>query len=333
MKNMNEKSLTLVGNLSFMEDSIFFTIQAKDVSPLCLVCVTMTDSMMKDDRWKSTTLLQGNLLEGFYRLKEQLDKLRNSEGEEIELKDIPLDVFMGIALMHAIIQPFYKMKGHILLPESEKDKISAESEEEIQSVYYGLKEAAADLLTRLTKASNYMDYGLQTLEEVFDLKIAERPIKADNIKELTHITPNDFNMKAFRWMFTMFDTLELYQEEYEFARRFYACEFIHISDFKSLKEKLVPEKIKKKIPLTLRDTIVLYCMLNLAGRLYLSDAVQYFEDVAEQLDAQRTVNTTTTQVRDVFLKFCDDFRDLIKTKLATNEAFNHEIERTNHWEI
>ena len=293
----------------------------------------MTDSMMKDDRWKQTTLLQGDLLEGFYRLKEQINNLRNQETNEMELKDIPLDVFMGIAMMHAIIQPFYRMKGHILLSPSEKENISAESEADIESAYYGLKDAAADLLIRLTKASNYMDYGLQTLEEVFDTKIAERPIKADNIKELTHIIPNDFNMKAFKWMFSMFDALELYQEEYDFARRFYSCEFIHINDFKILREKLVPKKVKKKIPLTLYDNIILYCMLNLAGRLYLSDAVQYFEEIGEQLDAQQVGNTTTKQVRDIFLKFCDNFRIEIKTALAKNELFMREIVRTNNWEI
>jgi hypothetical protein len=316
-----------------MEAASFFTMEAREVDPLCLLCVTMTDSMMKDERWKASTLLQGELQEGFYRLKEEIYKLRNKDTNKMQVKDIPLDPFMSFALMHSIVQPFYRMKGHILLPASEKENISAASEDDIESAFYGLKDDAADLLMRLTKAFSYLDYGLQTLEEVFDIHMAVRQLKADNTEELTTITRNELNTKGLTWIFTMFDTIELYQEEYDFARRFYSCQFIHISDYKELKEKLLDKKRKKKVSLTLLNTIILYCMLDLAGRLYLSDAAQYFEKAGEELDTEDGQVGASNQVRDFFLKFYDNFRTEIKASLANNEVFMKEIERSKTWEM
>ncbi len=310
----------------------FFTLAADEIHPLALLCLSMTEEMMKGEDTKATALLPGEFLNGFQRLRDKLYDMTDADGDIVPA-DVPLDNYEAFAMMHAIVQPFYRMKGHLLLPQKDKKPISSDQEAEIETLFYDLKDQASDLLWRITQAWGFTDYGLRTLEEVFDQKLAVRQLQVDDKDEMVCITINEHNSMLFAFMFQWLDFMEYYQEEYTFAKRFYTCQFIHLEDYRALKGKLLPKKKRKKIPLTLRDNITLYSTLNLLGRFFLSDASDVYADMGKQIDAEKTIPTSTKDVRNFFLKFSDDFMGLMKTQFADNKLFLQYIDRIDKMEI
>ena len=224
----------------------FFTLAAEEIHPLTLLCLSMTEEMMKAEDTKPTASLQGEFLKGFQQLRDRIYGMTDVNGDIVPA-DVPLDTYEAFAMLHSIVQPFYRMKGHILLPQNKKKPISSDADAEIEALFYELKDDASDLLWRLTQVLNFTDYGLQTLEEVFDQKLAVRQLQVDDKEEMIAITINEHNSRLFAFMFQWLDFMEYYQEEYTFANRFYTCQFIHLEDYKALKEKLLPKKKKKKI--------------------------------------------------------------------------------------
>ncbi|MHB8259137.1 MAG: hypothetical protein ACYDCN_15445 [Bacteroidia bacterium] len=343
----------------------FFMLRAEESKPLALMCIAMADGMKTRGELKSEELLNGEFLEAFNRLKERLYSMKEVKDEDGNYlgQEIPLDVHESYAMMYSIVTPFYRLKAHVNRPTEKRDPHTEE-------MYYQLKDDAAALLQRLTKAWHYFDYGLQTLEEVFDIKFAARELKVDDKEIITTITLNQNNTQLFAFMFQWFDYLALIPDKYDFAYRFLNCQFIHVNDYMALKEKLLPKKKRKNLQLTLRDNISLYLMLNLYGRMFLSDAAKCFEEVGAEADAARpvsppnknirnyflrdpggaaktyealgikvdtdgTVHTSAKDMRDYFLKFGDQFiaeiRKQMKELPDDNKIFEEYIKRVDTW--
>lgn len=264
----------------------FFTLYAEEVHPLALMCMAMADSIMKDrKKFAHLAVLEGEFLQAFNRLKERIFTLTMGK-EEYVPADVPLDAIEGFALMYGVSTTYYGLKGHMILPKEQRNPISADDEAEIETLYYELKDGAANLIERLTIACGYIDYGLQTLEEVFERHIAARPLQVDDKRRTATLPLNEPNINLLGFIFHFFTLLEFDQEKYDFAYRFFHSQFIHINDYNALKAKLLPALKRKRIDLTLKDNISLYYTLNLFGRVFVSDAAQCFEEVGVNVDAE-----------------------------------------------
>jgi hypothetical protein len=344
----------------------FFTLMAEETSPLVMFCIPFVDAAMNDKKkFPNLAPLEGELLQAFHRLKDRLFAMTN-EKEEFVAAEVPIDLHESAALMYSVANTFYALKGHIILPKEQRNPISDEAQAEIETIFYELKEQAGNLMERLTIALGYVDLGLQTMEEVFDRKIASRELKVDDKRRTATITFNDTNTKLLGFIFHFFDLLEHDQAVYDFAYRFFNSQFIHMKDYLELKAKLLPALKRKKIDLTLRDTISLYYTLNLFGRVFVSDAAKCFEDVGKNVDANAAKNpnnpvdiltpqgvknlqtigvqaeagkpfsATSTDSRSLLLtlndQFIADMRKLMKKRDEDNKIFEEYMERVNQWD-
>jgi hypothetical protein len=358
-----------------MTDIPFFTLTAEETHPLAVMCIGLTESMKAQGKIsKQADLLKGEFLDAFKRLKEKLLTMKEETDENGDIvgQEIALDVQESFAMQYCIAIPFYGLKAHIDTPPEKRTGLTPEEWEETANIFYELKDEAAALLTRLTIAWNYFEFGLQTLEEVFGIKLAVRPLKVDDVNEVAVITRNEHNSHLFGFMFHLLDAMELYQDKYEFARRLYSCQFIHITDYNALKAKLLAENKSKEISLTLRDNITLYCTLSLTGIFFLSDGSGFYEEVAAEADANRPkptpsqsvrdffrkdrekaaktyaamgikadpsgiVHTSANDLRDFFLKFSDQFRAEMRKNMRklpfVNKIFTEHIECVKQWII
>jgi hypothetical protein len=343
----------------------FFTLKAEEVHPLVMLCISMADNVMKDRvKFPNFAPLEGDLLQAFNRLKDRIYAMQDEQGEFVPA-DVPLDVKESAALMYAISITYYALKGHIILPKEQRNPISDDAQADIEGIYFGLKDDAANLLDRLTVACGYIELGLQALEEVFDRHIAARELKVDDKRRTATILFNDANTKLLNFIFHFFDLLAFDQEKYDFAYRFFHSQFIHMNDYNALKAKLLPALKRKNIDLTLRDTISLYYTLNLFGRAFVSDAAKCFEDVGKDMDAKTVANpnkvvtvlnsegvknlqtigvqanegthfsATSKDARSLLLTLNDNFiadmHKLIKKRDEDNKIFEEYMKRVDTW--
>jgi hypothetical protein len=312
-----------------MSDQPFFTLTSEETCTVAFMCVSMTHGMTKRENTKKNALLTEEFGEAFDELRSRLMAMQDEKGMS-KPEPLDLDRKMAFAMLHSIVQPFYMMKGHLTLPKEQR-KNTPEIEKEIEDMFYGLKEQAADLAARLTEALGYLDYGLKTLEEIFDIKIAERPLQVDNEEEISTISVHEQNRHLFQWVYTCLDTMKPFQDDYEFAYDFYHCQFFHLSDYNAVREKLKPAVEGEVIDLTLRDCIVLYYTLSLAGKYFVNDVADFFDEMAKKADAERTTTVDTRDVRNFFLKVGDAFMSDMVKGLRKNKTFMLEISKVQEW--
>ncbi|MBL0308157.1 MAG: hypothetical protein IPP77_00185 [Bacteroidetes bacterium] len=311
-----------------MNTSKFFTLR-KDYVDVALMCMVMTEAMQTQKDTQKTALLTGDSQAAFKHLLQTLIGMIDKNGQA-KHRDLVLDRTMSFALMHGIVQSFYRMKGHLLLPKEERKPISDEQEAEIENMYDEMKDPAADLLWELTEALNYLDYGLQTLDEVFDRKPAVRPLKVDNKEIIFEVTLKEADLRLFSWVYGNLEVLKNYKEDYDFAQRFCSCRFMHLSDYEAVKKKLNQKIEGEIIQLTLRDVIVLYYTLSLGSKLFVSDADAIFDELIKDSDRNDPQGDLRI-VRNHFLKLSDGILSTLKKEFKHNKTFMLEIDRVKNW--
>ncbi|MEI8203764.1 MAG: hypothetical protein WCH34_12160 [Bacteroidota bacterium] len=267
--------------------------------------------------------------------EENDEEIGEEDDEETEVaEEYRLDFQESFALLHALVQTFYYIKRHLDLPPEKKDMLEPEFIEYLEFNFYNTKDIAANLIGDLSSALYYTDYGLQTLEDVFGIKWAVRPLKVDKTKEMSTLTINEDNQHLFSWAFSILDYLEFCQDDYEFAKHLYSCQFIHIEDYKYISKKLHQCKAGDKFSFTLYDTLCLYFALSIAGRMYVSDAADIYDDIDKRIrEESPPLKVTTTQIRDFFLNFNVSFLADVKNSLSQNNEFQEQIKLIEQWEL
>jgi len=334
-------------NKSSNANTVFTLSKPEDLS-IALLCFTIYKGFM-ETKAIYINHLEGEYQESLVKLMDRVFALAQNEIEHEEDEEngddndgyddnddnnIPLNYIEGFGLLHTIVQTFYYLKRTIDLPAEKKATMDDQWLANVEATFNDMKENAADLLWRLTEVLYYTDYGLQFLEEVFDLKPAVRQMKVDKTREISTLTINNDNLHLFSWTFTLLNYLEFCQDIYEFARRLYACQYIHISDYNYISNKLKDCKVGDEFPFTLYDTLCLYYSVTLCARLFATDAADLMIDLEKRMSEEKTEYTVTlTQVRDFFLKFSTTFLSDVKTLLAKNKEFQKEIKVIEKWEM
>lgn len=313
-----------------MSKIVAYTLRAEH-NFVALSCMDMTDALMKQEDSPKNQQLEPAIMEAYKKLHNTLLKMLDYKSGEMNTRDVELDFKMSFALLHGIVKAFYRIKGHLLLPKDQRKEISDEAEEHIEEMYEELKEPAADLLWELTQVLKYPDYGLQTLEEVFDRKPAVRPLKVDNKEVVKEFTLNQNDTYLFAFAYMILDLMEDYKDEYDFPNRFYTCRFMHLSDYEAVKKKLNQQPAGTTVLLTLRDVIVVYYTLSLVGKFFVNDSDVIYDELAERIDARKDSPVTAREVRNFFLKFSDHLLSLLKRDFKHNPVFMLETDRVKNW--
>ncbi len=312
------------------QEPVTLTLTFDEASHSALLSVTILEGLMeKYPKEHPVNLPEGPTLEGFLKLKKKLYAL-----DENNPVDVDLDFYMAFALMHAIIQAFYPIKMHLCPPPESKDLFLPKNIEEARQVMDEYGEEVSGILWQLIQKLGYPDYGLQNLEVIFDLKLASRPLQLDKEKQVTTLSINEHNQHLFQWTFTMLDTMEFYQDEYEFARRMYACQYMHTDDYKAISKRLKNCKIGHKLPFTLYDIVALYYAVSLGGRMFASDAAEFYDEVEKkEFGSLPETGVTLKDVRNFFLKFSVVFLNDVKKLNTNNPEFMKAIEVVDTWEV
>jgi hypothetical protein len=248
--------------------------------------------------------------------------------------EIAMNFHEAFGLLHSIVQTYYAMKRHIDLTNEQKAKLEPGFIEQVESLFNETKDNASDLLWRLTEKIYYTDYGLQTLELVFDKKLAIRPIQADKKKMFSTLTINSDNSKLFAWVFSQLNYLEYLQDTYVFARRMYSCQFFHIEDYKYIRDKLKDCKEGDVFDFSMYDSLCLYFSLSLCGLMFASDAADYLEDLEKEMKKEKDeMDISIYQVRNFFLKFSVQFLSEMKNKLKRRREFKKYSVIIDNWKL
>jgi hypothetical protein len=332
-------------NTGKQEPPVFIISSQKDMS-IALLCLNMYKGIM-EKKDAPFNRLEGEYQDSLLKLMERVfSKIKLKEEADdtdeedeafenmVEGDEISMNYVESFGMMHSIVQTFYALKRHLDLPAEKKALWEPEFMEEVEILFNDNKDNAAELLWRLTEELFYTDYGLQCLEEVFDLKLAVRPLKVDKTKEISTLTINHDNIHLFSWTFSQLNYLEYCKDIYDFARRMYSCQFFYIEDYKYISKRLKDCKEGDKFSFTMYDTLCLYYSVSLCGLLFASDAADMLDEMDKKMKNEKNELTITLyQVRNFFLKFSVTFLKDIKKKLSKNDEFLKHIAVIDKWKL
>jgi hypothetical protein len=325
LENVNAKTCQMKNKTNSPEP--FFILAKEECEQVGLTCIHFADLLENDDKYQYK--MGRDWLEPYLKLKVKIFAMM----EEGEMHDLPLDSMESFALVLCISHTYYTLKGQLNLPPEAKEKVEQKHLENAQEMWDDNKEQAISILLRLTPKMAYIDYCLQTLEDIFGLTPYSRAIKADQKIVLTNIVNNEHNKNLFLWMFSMLDIIIHYQKEWKFAYNFYHCQYIHISDYFAIKKKLFRQKQGIRIPLTLYDQVALYLTLSLVGRMFASDAAEMLDELEKRSQPEPGIMISMKDVRDFFLKASVNFLEDMRKRNQRNPEFMKLIDVVNKWEI
>jgi len=203
--------------------------------------------------------------------------------------------------------------------------------QEALSLFQFLENGAPDVFLRLTLALHYDKASLDTLENIFKIKTGVvPPLTLDNTEEIVTIKINQSTIIVFRFIFTILTFLKLLQHKSAFAKKLYAHQYIHLTDFNTVREKIEPLlEHGNSVGLTLYDSVVLYWLASLAQRVYISDIADYFTDSFIERDHIENYKRT----RKYHLDYIDQQLSVTRKYLEDYEIAKPYLEMVNQWEI
>jgi hypothetical protein len=261
--------------------------------------------------------------ECYHGIRMKVDKTMTDEGPE----NIPFGIRESFLLQNIIAEEAVYLKR--LIQESElsvnETKFTPMEREEVEENFDYMKENSIDLLWRLTIFFNYNRAGLDALETAFEIKTGVvRQLEVDKTIVLTTIPRRKENMLMFKFLFKIIDMLQEFQDENDFARNIFRHQYLNMSDYLVLRDKILGKG--RKIKLTLYDNIILYWTVSLGQRIFVTDAADILNSMVEQLPEFK-------EFRKVYFSFCKYYVEHIRDALMNNDEFRLYMDQVNHWKF
>ncbi len=324
------------------QSTSFFTINSEEELSVALFSLHSYKGLM-EKKDMPVNRLKGEVQEALLSLmdrtlpkedeKEQTDKPNIDEYSDFKfvlIDEIVMDRIETFCLMHSIIQSYYYIKYHVDLPAEKKAKFEPDFLNHMNLLFAETKDNASDLLWRLTVAISYADYGLLCLEEVFDKKLAVRPLQVDKTNLITVLAINELNKSLFGWTFSQLNYLEYRQDVYVFAKRMYSCQFFHIDDYKHIRDKLKDCKEGDDIEFSIYDVLCLCYSISLCGLLFASDAAEFLDEMERKRGED---DISYYKVRNFLLNVGANFIKEVKKRFMKNDEFNKYIVAVESWRL
>jgi hypothetical protein len=296
------------------KETVFFTLTGFEASEVGAFSVGLLEGMMEK---RPNTRLEGKLLDGFQRLQQKVMAI-----DENNLQDIPLDPFEAFALQHALTQISFAI-------EFDTKPFESDDESFLQYLEY-YKELVPDLLWRLIPKLGYEELSVAALEVCYKRETGVvRSVDAEETEDFATFTINEHHEMAFPFIFQTLDLLDLCYEEYDFARRFHEHLYIHHNDYKRIKQKMQEVKAGDKVPISMRDSVVVYWLFALLERLFISDAADYLDELGEKSVGKELY----IQSRGLFLRFAAVMVTEMKASIEKFPEISYYLKQVDRWVI
>lgn len=318
-----------------MSDKPFFVLKVTDDFPITIMCLDSIEEILIEEGVMNAPILEDIFTKGYRKLKKVFPEIDFDKIEDYyKLKDIELDYDMCQAMMHIIITVFQDIKVECTkFIDKEKEPEAAAKQEDFIELFNEIKDEAADLLSRLTKALRHNDVGLKSLESIFERKIAERPIEIINDTEKYKMKFNKSLSIMFGLIFRIIDNLFEVSDKYKFAERVVNSQYINFSDYMIIRRKYENEKLNKVITFSEKEYIILYFILNIFGRYFVSDAVETYEQSFKNNVIPNLKKNEMKKFRNKILSITKELMNNFEIDLSNNKNFKREIKRIENWPI
>lgn len=284
----------------------------------------------KDAIKRDTRLMYG--FDKFRKITENIDLKKSDSALNIE--KIVCDESMIYALTQMIIISYKYMKSFFLVnPDEKATPEYAEFNYQQREMFNETKDIASGLLIKLCKVQLNLDFILEAIELIFDKKVAQRKIKAENRTAIIILKVDDIAEPVIKAMFNILDNILHNRDRFKFAQDIFDSQYINFEDYLYIQNKLSKIKEGDKLYLTCYECILLYLSLNLAGRNFLSKSSELFEEAIEKNNNEGNEILSSKELRDEYLKRSDELLLKLKKSLSRHKDFMKEIMIMKEWSV
>lgn len=318
-----------------MNNRPIYLIENTDELLMIRFIVKSIEDLYKVHTDKKHIIYNEFFLEGFKNIKDKIDKIDFDKPEkEIIFDKILLDKNMCLTLATAICMTYEFLKSGIFIKFDKKLSLEDIHENnEHKEIFINTKEHVSVTLIKLVKLLGYPDFFLEILENVFEKKIAVRELKIDNIEPVISLPISEMISSLLIWVTTVVDGILLEHKKYKFAYNIINSQFINYKDYQYIINKLKNIKVGDNAIFTCYESVLLYLLLNLTGRFFLSNAVEYFELCTKNFTQNPDDAFDGKEIRDFYLEGGDKLMAKLKELLSSNKTFIEEIKRIETWPI
>lgn len=300
---------------------VFFTLTGNELEEVATRCMNLLDQLIVVDEKKA---LSEDFMLKFTNLKKRMFDTYDSNPETFDL-----NIQEAFILQYAYSQSAYMLKTYTMMPEENKEE---EEREQLEMIFQTLQDFAPDLFWRLTKALNYSEVALDTLENVFDIETGVvRPIKISLPNEDEYdvnLAINASNYLAIRFSVTIINSLLLFGDESEFAKRFSEHQFMNTQDFLEFHYKVCNIKEDGIVHLSVKENIILFWTMALCQRIFVTDAADIIESISKDIPQEEY-----QKMRSFVLNFNSLFMKEMETIWAKEEQVMTYFNKVKEWKF